>query len=275
MSSPEPLISVVTPSFNQGKFIERAICSVLSQDYPNVEYIVIDGASTDETLNIIARYADRLTYWESIADRGQSHAINKGFALANGEIFGWLNSDDWLEPGALRRVAEESVLYPDAGAFVGEARVVDLGGRVLIHKKPGELSFDAFCRWLDGDFFMQPACFFRRTAWQTSGPLDESLHISLDLDLWLRMVRCVEFRAIDKWLATALRHPQAKTRAHRSEMFAEAMIVIIKAGGEAAVRPRLALMADTIRRIEARSGRSRIRRFLARVARRRPEFEWG
>jgi glycosyltransferase involved in cell wall biosynthesis len=270
-----PRISIVTPSFNQGEFVERAILSVLSQDYPDVEYIVMDGGSRDESGRIIARYADRLAYWESEPDRGQSHAINKGFARATGEIFGWLNADDWLEPGALTRVAEEAMSSPDVGAFVGEARVVDPAGKVLLHKKPGELSFEAFCRWLDGDFFMQPACFFRRSAWEASGPLDENLHISLDLDLWLRMVRRVPFRAVDQWLATALRHPRAKTRAHRSEMYAEAMIVIIKAGGEAAVRPRLKRMADAARVNEARSRASRVRRLWARVARRRPSLEWG
>lgn len=270
-----PRISIVTPSFNQGEFLERTILSVLSQDYPEVEYIVMDGGSTDESARIVARYADRLAYWESQPDRGQSHAINKGFARATGEIFGWLNSDDWLEPGALTRVAEEATRHPGAGVFVGEARVVDLAGNVLLHKKPGELSFEAFCRWLDGEFFMQPACFFRRSAWEASGPLDENLHISLDLDLWLRMVRLVPFQAVDQWLATALRHPRAKTRAQRSEMFAEAMIVIIKAGGEAAVRPRLKMMADAVRMSEARSRPSRVRRLLARMARRRPSVEWG
>jgi glycosyltransferase involved in cell wall biosynthesis len=270
-----PRISIVTPSFNQARFIERTLHSVLSQDYANLEYIVMDGGSRDGSAEIIARHADRLAHWESQPDRGQSHAINKGFARATGEILGWLNSDDWLEPGALARVAQEATCFPDAGAFVGEGRVVDLGGRVCLHKKPGELSFEAFCRWLDGDFFMQPACFFRRSAWEASGPLDEDLHMSLDLDLWLRMVRRVPFRAVDQWLATSLRHPDAKTRAQRSEMFAEALIVIIKAGGEAAVRQRLTMMASAARTIEARSRPSAVGRLMARVTRSRPSVEWG
>jgi glycosyltransferase involved in cell wall biosynthesis len=271
----QPRISIVTPSFNQARFIERTLHSVLSQDYANVEYIVVDGGSTDGSVDIIARHADRLAHWESQPDRGQSHAINKGFARATGEILGWLNSDDWLEPGALSRVAAEATRFPEAGAFVGEGRVVDLAGNVCLHKKPGELSFEAFCRWLDGDFFMQPACFFRRAAWEAGGPLDENLHMSLDLDLWLKMVRRVPFRAVDQWLATSLRHPEAKTRAHRSEMFAEALIVIIKAGGEAAVRRRLTMMASAARTIEARSRPSAVSRLVARVTRHRPSVEWG
>ena len=275
MKPAHPKISIVTPSFNQGEFLERTIRSVLAQDYPNVEYIVMDGGSTDESLPIIARYADRLAHWESAPDRGQSHAINRGFARATGDIFGWLNSDDWLEPGALSRVAEQAMRYPDVGAFVGEARVVDLNGNVELYKKPGELTFDAFCHWLDGEFFMQPACFFRRSAWEASGPLDESLHIALDLDLWLRMVRRVTFRPVDHCLSTALRHPRAKTRTHRSEMYAEALIVIIKAGGEAAVWSRLVIMANEARLNAARSRPSRVRRLLARVARQRPSIGWG
>ena len=99
-----PKISTVTPSFNQGKFLEKTILSVLEQGYPNLEYIIIDGGSSDESVDIIKKYADRLNYWVSEADRGQSHAINKGFERATGEIFGWLNSDDWYHPGALQAV---------------------------------------------------------------------------------------------------------------------------------------------------------------------------
>lgn len=261
-----PKISIVTPSYNQAEFIERTMRSVLDQDYPNVEYIVVDGGSTDGTPNVIARYADRLAYWVSEPDRGQSHAINKGLARASGEILGWLNSDDWLEPGALARVALEATRFPDAGAFVGEGRVVDGAGKIYEHKKPGELSFEAFCRWLDGDFFMQPACFFRRSAWERSGPLDETLHVSLDLDLWLRMVRRVPFRPIDQWLSTSLRHPKAKTRARRNEMYAEALIVIIRAGGAEAVRHRLTMMAAVARRSEARRDRFRVANLLGRLS---------
>jgi glycosyltransferase involved in cell wall biosynthesis len=270
----QPRISIVTPSFNQGEYLEQTIQSVLNQDYANVEYIVMDGGSTDESPGIIRRYADRLAHWESVPDRGQSHAINKGFARATGDIFGWLNSDDWLEPGALSRVAVEAVRYPDVGAFVGEARVIDLAGNVEVYT-PGELSFEAFCQWLDGKFFMQPACLFRRSAWETSGPLDETLHIALDLDLWLKMVRRVPFQRVDQWLSTARRHPRAKTRARRSEMYAEAIIAIVRAGGEAAIRPRLISMANAARMNATRSRPSRVVRLLARLTGQRPSVRWG
>jgi glycosyltransferase involved in cell wall biosynthesis len=110
-----PKISIVTPSFNQGRFIEKTILSVIEQDYPNLEYIIIDGGSTDESVEIIKKYEKHLAYWVSEPDRGQSHAINKGFERATGEIFGWLNSDDWYHPGALKALAEAFAANPEAG----------------------------------------------------------------------------------------------------------------------------------------------------------------
>ena len=112
-----PRISIVTPSFNQGQFIEKTICSVLDQNYPNLEYVVIDGGSTDETVEIIKKYAKHLTYWVSEPDRGQSHAINKGLAHCTGDVFNFLNSDDYLEPGALFHVAEAWNEKTDAAVY--------------------------------------------------------------------------------------------------------------------------------------------------------------
>ena len=234
-----PRISIVTPSYNQGAFLEATISSVLSQDYPNLEYLVIDGNSTDDSVAVIKRYADRLTYWVSEPDRGQSHAINKGFARTSGEILGWLNSDDQLEPGALQAVAEEALRFPDIGAFVGEGQIVNTAGKLLYYKRPGALTFEEMCRWLDGGDFMQPSCFFRRSAWEAAGPLDEAVHIALDLDLWLRMVRVVKFRGMTRLLSTSLAHANAKTQALRDDMVVDAAITIIRAGGHEAVRRRL------------------------------------
>jgi glycosyltransferase involved in cell wall biosynthesis len=234
-----PRISVVTPSYNQGAFLEGTITSVLSQDYPGLEYFVIDGNSTDDSVAIIKRYADRLTYWISEPDRGQSHAINKGFARASGDILAWLNSDDQLEPGALRAVAEEALRFPDVGVFVGEGQMVNRAGRVVYYKRPGQLTFEEICHWLDGGDFMQPSCFFRRSAWEVAGPLNETIHIALDLDLWLRMAQVAKFRGIGRLLSTSLAHERAKTQAYRNEMVVDAAIAIIRAGGHEAVRRRL------------------------------------
>ena len=131
MSEQLPLIAIVTPSYNQAQFLEEAILSVVNQDYPNLEYIVIDGGSTDGSVDIIRKYEDRLAYWVSEPDRGQAHAINKGFAKADGEIFNWLNSDDCLLPGAVRRVVETRRRYPTAVAWVGGCHRIRPDGRIL------------------------------------------------------------------------------------------------------------------------------------------------
>ena len=260
-----PRISIVTPSYNQGDYLEATITSVLSQNYPNLEYFIIDGNSTDDSVNVIKRYADRLTYWVSEPDRGQSHAINKGFARATGDIFTWLNSDDRLEPGTLMTVAEEAQKFPDAGAFVGEGRMVNRAGRVVYYKRPAELTFEGFCRWLDHGNFMQPSCFFRRSAWEIAGPLDESIHVAMDVDLWLRMVRRVEFRPIHRLLSTALAHEHAKTQAHPDEMVVDIAIQVIRAGGQEAVRQRLVHAVNVAARQERRRF---VNRPLARFVRR-------
>lgn len=244
--TPPPKISIVTPSFNQGAFLEKTIDSVLSQGYPNLEYILIDGGSTDDSLDIIRKYAPHLDYWVSEKDRGQSHAINKGFARATGEIMSWLNSDDYLEPDALNTVASYAAAHPDAGAFVGTGRKITVGGEITYLKKPGELTFERFCQWLEGGNFMQPSCFFRRSAWEAAGPLDENIHIALDVDLWLRMVKHVRFQAIDALLSTALAHEGAKTTAFRNRMIVDCSLTVIRAGGEPYVRKHLDKLADQL-----------------------------
>jgi len=234
-----PKITLVTPSYNQGRFLEKTILSVLEQGYPNLEYIVIDGGSTDNSIEIVRRYENQLGHWVSEKDRGQAHAINKGFERASGDIFGWLNSDDYLEAGALHAVAEHALTFRKAGAFVGGGRIVNDEGRESYYKEPRELTFDGFCQWLDGGDFMQPSCFFRRSAWEAAGPLDESIHIALDVDLWLRMVKQVDFQRLDKLLSTSLSHQNAKTTAFRNYMVLECSMVIIKAGGDRFIRHRL------------------------------------
>src|SRR5690554_4018590 len=119
-------ISIVTPSFNQGHYLEETIDSVLSQNYPNLEYVVIDGGSTDGSVDIIKKYEKHLKYWVSEGDRGQSHAINKGLARCTGEVFNWLNSDDYLEPGALQTIGE-AFENPNTTAFIGRSNIVEQG----------------------------------------------------------------------------------------------------------------------------------------------------
>jgi hypothetical protein len=185
MSKQSPLVSIITPSYNQGTFIEATILSVLEQDYSNLEYLVVDGASADETQEILRRYRGRLR-WISEPDEGQAHAINKGFARTRGEILGWLNSDDTYLPGAISTAVEYLVAHPDVMLVYGDANFMDAGGVVIglcAHVEPFDLN-----RLIHySDFIVQPAAFFRRSAFEAVGGLDESLHWAMDYDLWLKI----------------------------------------------------------------------------------------
>jgi len=245
-----PRFSIVTPSYNQGAFIQQTIESVLDQNYPDLEYIVIDGGSNDNSVDIIRKYEQYLSYWVSEPDRGQSHAINKGFARASGEIYGWLNSDDRLEPDTLAVVAEAFINNPDTGAFVGHGRKVDISGNTVYYKKPDDLTFERLCGWMDGGNFMQPSCFYRRSAWEAAGPLDEDIHIAMDVDLWLKMVKKVEFQPIDRLLSSAVAHEGAKTTALHNRMVVDCALVVARAGGDRYVRQKVENLADRLTKYE-------------------------
>ena len=180
-----PRITIVTPSYNQGAYLEETIRSVLLQQYPNLEYIVIDGGSTDNSVDIIRKYAHQLTYWESQPDRGQSHAINKGFARATGDIMGWINSDDGMLPGALHTVATR--LTTDDELLVGACTVAD--GFADRHNAAYSLKTPTFERMIyRGNTLWQPGVFWPRRLWELAGPLSESLHYTMDYDLFMRMM---------------------------------------------------------------------------------------
>lgn len=241
---PWPCISIVTPSYNQGQFIEETIRSVLLQGYPNIEYIVIDGGSTDNSVEIIKKYESWITYWVSEPDRGQSHAINKGFSHATGDLLGWLNSDDHFMPGALKKFAEVTVQNPEAGAFVGIGQIIDPSGKVIYYKEPHlEITVESLYNWLYGYDFMQPSCLFTKFAWQQNGPLGEDIHIALDLDLWLKVAKNFKFVKIPELLSTSRSHGNAKTIAYRYFMIVDTAIVVMRHGGEFIARKYLENLA--------------------------------
>lgn len=203
-----PKISIVTPSFNQAKYLDTTIRSVLDQGYPNLEYIIIDGGSTDGSVEIIQNYAPHLSYWVSEKDRGQSYAINKGFARSSGEIMGWLNSDDYYSPGSLWQVAEK-LSEQKMTLLVGSAIQLDEenSGLKYVDKRKPSLRDMIY----DNRTFPQPSVFWTRDLWQTAGPLDESLYFVMDYDLWLRMRNKAEQELmLDETLSYILLHPDQK-----------------------------------------------------------------
>jgi len=204
-----PLVTVVTPSYNQGRFIEATILSVLNQNYPYVEYLVVDGGSTDSTLDILRKYEERLI-WISEPDSGQSHAINKGFKAARGEILCWLNSDDTFEPGAIRHAVEALQEDKRVKMLYGHGNLIDEDGR-LISLFPYTRPFDLWALVYQLDFILQPTVFMRKDILEDVDYLDETLKWCMDWDLWIRIGSrsCVKFT--DRVLANARIYGDTKT----------------------------------------------------------------
>jgi glycosyltransferase involved in cell wall biosynthesis len=216
----DPLkISIVTPSFNQAQFIEQTIQSVLAQNYPHLEHLVIDGGSTDGTLAILRRYEHSLK-WVSEPDEGQTQAINKGFKKATGDILAWLNSDDTYLPQTLQTVATFFNLHSEIDVVYGDALITNTAGQILLRRR--EIPFDIGVLLWGLNYICQPTVFIRRSVIDNVGYLDETLHYGMDLEYWLRIARNGgQFAHIPQYLATARWHLEAKTLAALPEMQAE------------------------------------------------------
>lgn len=187
-----PRISIVTPSYQQAPYLQQTIDSVLSQGYPNLEYIIIDGGSSDGSVDIIKRYESRLAYWVSEKDRGQTHAINKGFARATGDIFAYLNSDDYYLPGTLERVASAFCSDDTLDLVHGRCRYVDASGSPTGEQFGSITRFDEIVDlwsvWWQRRQFVQPEVFWTRRIAEKVGPFREELHFVMDYDYWLRVL---------------------------------------------------------------------------------------
>jgi glycosyltransferase involved in cell wall biosynthesis len=210
-----PTVSIITPSFNQARFLESAVCSVLEQDYPVLEYIVVDGGSTDGSIEIIKDYSKRLAWWVSEPDKGQTDAINKGFARATGEIYAWLNSDDTYDP--------------DVGLVYGDANFINANGQVIGKFNAQQTSLERLKR--GGVYIPQQSAFWRASLWRQVGPLDPSFYFAMDYDLWVRLARVSEIRYTPKLWANFRLHGDAKTIANDQLCWPEMLRVHHRDGG--------------------------------------------
>jgi len=218
-----PLVSIVTPSYNQGRFLEATLCSVLEQDYPNIEYLVVDGASTDNSIEIIRKYANKITWWVSEKDTGQPEAVNKGLHRARGDIVGWLNSDDVYQPGAIAAAVTAFRSHPEAGVIYGDALAIDADGRPfnLMHARQYSLvdlmAFNIIC---------QPAAFMRRSVLEQANYLNPAYHLLMDNLLWMCMAGIAPIVYVPQTWAAARYHDQAKNRTRGAAYGREADILI-------------------------------------------------
>jgi glycosyltransferase involved in cell wall biosynthesis len=212
LTTPTLKISIITPSYNQAEYLQQTIDSVLSQNYPNLEYIIIDGGSTDDSVDIIKKYEKYLAYWVSESDDGQSHAINKGIKKATGNVINWLNSDDYYEPNTLKTLSE-AFADPEVTCFCGRSRLFDKNGNVRFSRGTDVYhnNIEKTIGWARMD---QPETWFRKSVWDKVGLLHTGLHFLMDREFWIRYLLSHGINGIvknDKVLINFRLHEQSKT----------------------------------------------------------------
>ena len=256
------LISIITPSFNQGQFLEETILSVLGQDSPKVEYLVIDGGSTDHSVEIIRRHEKRLAYWCSERDAGHCDALNKGFRLASGDLMGWLNSDDKYTPWALSIVEEIFATFPQVEWLTSlfPLRWDERGRAVRCSRRRG-YSRDGFLAgenmpvgsWYHENWIQQEATFWRRSLWERAGgALNTTLKIAADFELWARFFQHAELYAVDTPLGGFRLHGDQKTAKQPAAYAREAAAILKAAGGKPASAWRSLLRSNASRALPDR-----------------------
>ena len=229
--SSQPLVSIITPSFNQARFLEQTMRSVLEQDYPNLEYIVIDGGSSDGSLEIIQKHVDRLAYWQSQKDKGQTDAINQGFARATGEILAWLNSDDILYPGAVSAAVRQLQEHPEVGMVYGDCHWINAEGEIIGNFPAAQTDLKKLRRGYV--HIPQQTAFFRADLWRKVGPLDDSFYFAMDYDLWVRLAALAPLVYVPQLWAAFRLHGEGKSIAADDRCWPEMLRVHYRDGGKA------------------------------------------
>ena len=243
------LVSIITPSYNQASYLEETILSVLNQDYPRIEYVVVDGASTDASVEIIRKYESRFAWWVSEKDRGQADAINKGIARATGDIVAWLNSDDYYLQGAVSAAVRVFEEHPDVVLVYGNMLAVDEDGRTFNTLNYKQLTIeDLLCFQIIG----QPAVFMRRFALQKTNGLDSTFHFLLDHLLWIQIAQQGKILHADQTWSAARYHAEAKNRAKAAEFGREAFRILETVARDFHLAP---ILAKVTRRAHASAHR--------------------
>jgi len=267
-SNSEVKFSIVIPTLNQAETLEHTLLSIIYQDYKNFEIIVIDGGSKDDTFKIVDKYSSWISYFATGIDSGQSDAINKGFSVATGNIYAWINSDDFYLPHAFSRVSTVFTSNCDVDILVGSGDVITKDCKFLKHIDAMQMEYHNLIRWIQGEWLMQQSCFWTDTIWKKSGGVDKSLSLLMDIDLWFRFAKLGKSIVLNEPLAAMRYYPEIKTVSLKDKVSEEMAYVFAKNGDFDEVRKIVRSLVDQNKHLLQESDRYHgmmLRRILKKI----------